>query len=68
MRKGFTIGRLVVTTVMQAAGAPVIDKCTTFVGPGDDTDRRAEGFAIRPPWHRRSSPHPCNAVVFGWMA
>lgn len=46
-RRGFIVGRTLVTLTRQGAGAPVVDGCTSIAEDDDGTVHRAGGIAIR---------------------
>ena len=71
-RRGFILGRLLVTTCVQAQGAPLVDRGVTFV---EDGDRRVETVCVSAPWllrerwgNRRRTSRPAVALVLGWMS
>jgi hypothetical protein len=64
-RKGYVFGKLILTTVLQAQGAPLVDSCWA----SDAEGRRYKGWAILlKPWrrdrHGASEIQP--ALVVGW--
>jgi hypothetical protein len=65
MNKAFIIGRVSVSTCMQAHGAPLVDRAYQT----DQTGNRYEGFAILlQPWKRNQYREslPQRALVIGW--
>lgn len=61
--KTFALGRVFITTTLQAQGAPLIDKGITHETPFPG--RRGECFVIRPPFTRH---RPVRALCVGLWA
>ena len=75
MRRGYRLGRTLLTTTIQGAGAPVVDSCTTVSEDTDGTMHTGGGIAIR---HRPSmgralvlaragTPAPSPAQLARWF-
>lgn len=56
-----SLGRLFVTTILQSAGAPLVDPCITYEHCA--FGRCGDGFVVRPPFIRH---RPVKALVVGW--
>ena len=65
MRKSIIIGRLLLTTCNQGAGAPIIDRCRSRTDDGAVFDGRAIHLA---PWRRDryGTRRQGLALVMGW--
>lgn len=75
-RRGFTIGRLVLTTTRQSGGAPFVDRAGTTTADG----RSGDSLAIVAPWRLRRGPVQrfgprrwrteslSTALVIGWLS
>jgi hypothetical protein len=65
MRHGYIIGKLIITTTLQGANAPVVDSCSTRAAVNG---RMYDGYCIRlQPWKREfGQSAPQLALVLGW--
>lgn len=61
---GIFIGRLVLTTCMQAQGAPVVDRCSGVSAEGRSYRGRA---ILLKPWKRGERSISARALVIGWF-
>lgn len=58
------LGRLVVTTTMQAQGAPIVDRCSG--GTADGRWYRGRAILLKP-WLRGERSIRARALVVGWL-
>lgn len=58
-RYSYTVGKLIISTMLQAQGAPIVDSATTH----NEAGCVWKGWAIRPPFFRH---RPVLALVVGW--
>lgn len=71
--KTLILGRVLVTTAMQAQSAPFVDRSTVFGADGKRLTSTA--VAISPPWHMGFSSYmggwrtrkPVRALILGWV-